>query len=228
MFEPPEDTEQEDPTLPPGTIAVDLRDADDKPVAGETVDARDPRSTRSPRATAASTSRRRPTTPGASSFSGLETASNIAYRVSVGYQGGAFAATPFQLQQAKAMHVVLHVYPVTHDIAAGAHRVRGDGRRRDAGRPHPDRRGAHDLQPRAHGVAAGRRAHGAARGFTAFTAQAVDERPGRRRRRTARRSSAARSPRAGTRSSSAGSSPGRATRTSTSTSGCRRTSPSRA
>jgi hypothetical protein len=49
-------------------------------------------------------------------FSGLETASNIAYRVSTGYQGGLFAATPFQLQQAKAMRVVLHVYPVTHDI----------------------------------------------------------------------------------------------------------------
>ena len=36
--------------------------------------------------------------------------------MSTGYQGGAFAATPFQLQQAKSMHVVLHVYPVTHDI----------------------------------------------------------------------------------------------------------------
>jgi hypothetical protein len=49
-------------------------------------------------------------------FSGLEMASNIAYRVSSGFQGGAFAAPPFQLEQAKAMHVVLHVYPVTHDI----------------------------------------------------------------------------------------------------------------
>lgn len=36
--------------------------------------------------------------------------------MSSGYQGGAFAATPFQLQQAKAMRVVLHVYPVTRDI----------------------------------------------------------------------------------------------------------------
>jgi hypothetical protein len=45
-------------------------------------------------------------------------ASNIAYRVSSGFQGGAFAASPFQLEQAKSMHVVLHVYAVTRDVQA--------------------------------------------------------------------------------------------------------------
>jgi hypothetical protein len=50
-------------------------------------------------------------------FSGLDLASNVAYRVSTGYEGGSFAATPFQLAQARAMHVVLHVYHVAHDIA---------------------------------------------------------------------------------------------------------------
>jgi hypothetical protein len=50
-------------------------------------------------------------------FGGLETVSNIAYRVSVIHQGGAFAAMPFQLQQVKNMHVVLHVYPVTGDLS---------------------------------------------------------------------------------------------------------------
>ena len=40
VFEPPEDVEQEDPTLAPGTIAVDLRDPDDHPVAGRDRDAR--------------------------------------------------------------------------------------------------------------------------------------------------------------------------------------------
>jgi hypothetical protein len=115
VFTPPEDTEQEDPLLPPGTIVVDLRDADDKPVAGEMVtlgilvnsiakgDSRN--------------HLQQTTDPaGRVRFAGLETASNIAYRVSVGYQGGAFAAMPFQMQQVKAMHVVLHVYPVTHDV----------------------------------------------------------------------------------------------------------------
>jgi hypothetical protein len=36
--------------------------------------------------------------------------------VSAGFQGGSFAALPFQLEQAKSMHVALHVYPVTHDL----------------------------------------------------------------------------------------------------------------
>ena len=96
VFEPPEDTERDDPSLPPGTIAVELRDADDKPVAGETVTlgilinsvAKGDSRKHVQQTTDA---------PGDAAFSGLDTASNIAYRVSVGYQGGAFAATPFQL-----------------------------------------------------------------------------------------------------------------------------------
>jgi hypothetical protein len=114
-FNPPEDVEEAAPGLPAGTIAVDLRDADDKPVANELVtlgvminsiakgDSRKHLQSTSDAA-------------GRAVFSGLDTASNNAYRVSCGYQGGAFAATPFQLQQAKKMHVVLHVYPVTRDV----------------------------------------------------------------------------------------------------------------
>jgi hypothetical protein len=117
VFEPPEDLEQEDPALPPGTIDVELRDPDDRPVAGEIVtlgillnsiakgDSR--------KHLQATTDAR-----GHVAFSGLETASNIAYRVSSGYQGGSFAASPFQLQQVKSMRVVLHVYPVTRDLGA--------------------------------------------------------------------------------------------------------------
>ena len=33
VFQPPEDTEQADPTMPPGSISVDLRDADERPIA---------------------------------------------------------------------------------------------------------------------------------------------------------------------------------------------------
>jgi hypothetical protein len=117
VFEPPEDVEQEDPALAPGTIEVDLRDPDNKPVAGELVtlgvlvnsiakgDSR--------KHVQATTDAR-----GHAEFAGLETASNIAYRVSSGYQGGSFAASPFQLQQVKSMHVVLHVYPVTRDLGS--------------------------------------------------------------------------------------------------------------
>jgi hypothetical protein len=115
MFQPPEDVEQPDPSLPPGTIVVALRDADDKPVAGEQVTlgilVNSVAKGDSRKHLQGTTDARGETT-----FSSLDLASNVAYRVSAGYQGGAFAAMPFQLQQAKAMRVVLHVYPVTHDV----------------------------------------------------------------------------------------------------------------
>ncbi len=114
-FQPPEDVEQEDATLPPGTITVDLRDGDGKAVRGESITLG-----MLINSIAKGDSRRhlQQTTDdeGRAVFRDLQTASNIAYRVSAGYQGGAFAALPFQLQQAKAMHVVLHVYPVTREL----------------------------------------------------------------------------------------------------------------
>ncbi|HEX8792647.1 MAG TPA: hypothetical protein VF765_16985 [Polyangiaceae bacterium] len=115
VFQPKQDTEQEDPSLPEGTIAVDLRDADEKPVPGEQVTlgilVNSVAKGDSRQHTQATTD-----ASGRAVFPNLERASHIAYRVSVGYQGGLFAAMPFQMQQVKAMHVVLHVYPVTHDI----------------------------------------------------------------------------------------------------------------
>jgi hypothetical protein len=115
VFQAPADTEKEDPSLPPGTIAVDLRDADDRPLPGETLtlgilinsiangDSR--------KHVQAVTDAQ-----GHAVFSGLDLASNIAYRVTSGYSGGSFGALPFQLAQAKAMHVVLHVYRVARDL----------------------------------------------------------------------------------------------------------------
>jgi hypothetical protein len=116
VFEPPEDVEREDPTLPPGTIVVELHDADDKPVPNETLTlgilinsiAKGDTHKHMQATTDAA---------GRAVFGGLDTASNIAYRLSSGYQGGSFAATPFQLGMAKAMHVVLHVYPVVRDLS---------------------------------------------------------------------------------------------------------------
>jgi hypothetical protein len=117
VFQPPEDTEQADATMAPGSIVVDLRDADDRPIAREVVTLGVLTNS-----IAKGDSRRHVQMPtderGRSLFTDLDTASNIAYRVSAGYQGGSFAAAPFQLQQAKAMRVVLHVYPVTRDIRA--------------------------------------------------------------------------------------------------------------
>jgi hypothetical protein len=115
VFQPPEDTETPEPSLPPGTIVVDLRDADDKPVPRETVTLG-----ALINSIAKGDSRKHfqavTDAAGRATFPALDTASNIAYRVSSGYQGGSFAATPFQLKQAGAMHVVLHVYAVARDI----------------------------------------------------------------------------------------------------------------
>ncbi len=117
VFDPPQDVEEADSTLVPGTIAVEIRDADDGPLANETVTLGI-----LVNSIAKGDSRKhlQATTDdhGRVVFAGLETASNIAYRVSSGFQGGAFAASPFQLEHAKAMHVVLHVYPVTRDLQA--------------------------------------------------------------------------------------------------------------
>jgi hypothetical protein len=116
VFQPPDDTVHEDPSLAPGTIEVELRDADDRPVPHELVTLGVLINS-----IAKGDSRKHVQLPtderGRVAFSGLEMASNIAYRVSAGFQGGAFAATPFQLPQGKAERVVLHVYPVSRDIS---------------------------------------------------------------------------------------------------------------
>ncbi len=115
LFQPPDDTETPEPSLPPGSIVVDLRDADDKPVVGEMVTLG---ALTNSIAKGDSRKHFQATTnaAGEASFRSLELASNVAYRVSSGFQGGSFAATPFQLKQAGAMRVVLHVYPVARDI----------------------------------------------------------------------------------------------------------------
>src|SRR5580704_14247236 len=84
VFEPPEDQEKEDPTLAPGTIAVELRDPDDHPVADEVVTL----GVLINSVAKGDTRKHEQATTdahGAVVFSGLETASNIAYRVSSGY-----------------------------------------------------------------------------------------------------------------------------------------------
>ncbi len=115
VFHAPEDMEKEDPSLPPGTIAIEIHDADDKPVVSEPITLGiliNSIANGDTRKHLQSTTDAR----GHVVFSGLEMASNIAYRVSSGYQGGSFAAMPFQLPTGKAMHVVLHVYKVAHDL----------------------------------------------------------------------------------------------------------------
>lgn len=49
-------------------------------------------------------------------FENLEHVNGVAYRVTVPKDGAVFAAAPFSLPREKGIHVVLHVYPVVHDV----------------------------------------------------------------------------------------------------------------
>ncbi len=115
MFEPPPDTENELASIPAGTIVVELRDPDNKllPETQLTLGVLH-------QSVARGESREHKIgvtdAKGEARFSGLETGSGIAYRVTVTQDGATFGAMPFQLSPQKGMHVVLHVYPVTHDI----------------------------------------------------------------------------------------------------------------
>jgi hypothetical protein len=115
MFQPPPDTSEEDPRVPPGTIAVEVRDADDKPVPslmlslttlhqsvakGQSKDSRPLQADENGRAR----------------VDHLEIGSSVSYWVKYATQGGTFASIPVQLNPARGVHVVMHVYPVVHDI----------------------------------------------------------------------------------------------------------------
>ena len=115
MFQAPPDTEEEDDKLPVGSIAIEVRDADDKPVpnAGVTLGI-----LRQSIAKGESRERKFATTGDAGTlrFDGLDTGSGLAYRVSVPKDGASFAARPFNLPAKRGMHVVLHVYAVEKEI----------------------------------------------------------------------------------------------------------------
>jgi hypothetical protein len=115
MFQAPADTSQEDPSLPAGSISIDLRDAENKPLPNVEITLGILQ-----QSVAKGESRKhvakRSDEAGVARFDGLETGSGIAYRVSVPKDGATFAAMPFQLAQNKGTHVVLHVYPVTSDV----------------------------------------------------------------------------------------------------------------
>jgi hypothetical protein len=115
MFEPPPDTEDEDAALPAGSIFIELRDADNRVLPREAItvgvihQSVAKGESREHRLVIADEK-------GMARLAGLETGSGVAYRVTVPKDGATFAALPFQLSMDKGMHVVLHVYPVTHDL----------------------------------------------------------------------------------------------------------------
>ncbi len=114
-FTPPPDTENEDGALAPGTVSIELRDPENEVVPGA-----DLTLGMIHQSVAKGESREHKTSTtnsrGVALFTGLETGSGIAYRLSVPKDGATFAAMPFQLSAQKGMRVILHVYPVSRSI----------------------------------------------------------------------------------------------------------------
>ncbi len=115
MFQPPPDTSEEDPSLPAGTIAIDVRDPDNKPLGNlplllvvlhQSIAKGQSKENRPLQADAA----------GHLQLDHLEIGSEVSYWVKHQVSGATFASVPMQLNPARGVHVVLHVYPVVHDL----------------------------------------------------------------------------------------------------------------
>lgn len=114
MREPIPDTSEPDPSLPHGTLVVELRDADDRPlpnraftlgIVRQSIAQGDKRERQEHRTNA----------EGFVRLDGLATESAVAYRVSAQEGPASFAATPFRLPDGAGHRVRLHVVPVTTD-----------------------------------------------------------------------------------------------------------------
>ncbi|HEY2368150.1 MAG TPA: hypothetical protein VGH87_17245 [Polyangiaceae bacterium] len=115
FFRPPPDTSDEDPKLAPGTIVVELRDALNNVLPNTTVllgiihqsvakgDSREHL-------------QQNTAGDGTTTFAQLESSAGTAFRVSVKSEDASFAARPFTMPHDHGMHVVLHVYPVIHEL----------------------------------------------------------------------------------------------------------------
>jgi hypothetical protein len=114
-YQPPEDVEEEDARLPPGTVEVELRDDADKPIPKALITLSIINNS-----IAKGESKKRvvrtASEAGIARFEGLEIGSLLAYRVLHEKDGAVFSAAPFQLSVTKGMKVVLHAFPVAHDI----------------------------------------------------------------------------------------------------------------
>ena len=119
VFRPPPDTADEDPTVAPGAITVELRDAQNHAVASHAVELgiiqQSVAKGESRKHLSATTS-----ADGSVTFDSLDRSSNVAYRVTAREGEAVFAARPFQMAHDHGMRVVIHVYPATSDYRAHA------------------------------------------------------------------------------------------------------------
>lgn len=124
MFEQLPDDVDEDSKLPSGTIEIELRDENDKPLPNfgltlgilhQSIAKGESREHRPVVANDAGKAR----------FDGLQAGSDIAYRISSVRDGASYGARPFNLNPGRGMRVVLHVYPATADIQAARVVIQG-------------------------------------------------------------------------------------------------------
>ena len=121
---PPADRSAPDPKLPPGTVEVTLVDAQERPQANvevrlgilqQTVAEGEARENKVARSDA----------QGKARFSGLRTATDFSYRVSVPRGPATYASAPFQFKGEAGQSVLLHLFPVTQDIRSAMVGMRG-------------------------------------------------------------------------------------------------------
>lgn len=121
---PPADRSAPDPKLPPGTVEVTLVDEQERPQANvevrlgilqQTVAEGEARENKVARSDSAGKVR----------FSGLHTATNFSYRISVPRGPATYAAAPFQFKGEAGQSVLLHLFPVTQDIRSAMVGMRG-------------------------------------------------------------------------------------------------------
>jgi hypothetical protein len=115
MFQPPEDGVSDDPSLPVGTLDMQIADPDGKPIPGATVTLGILNNS-----IAKGESRKRVVATandhGVARFEHLETSSTFAYRPMVITDGATFSAMPFRLSERSGMKGILHVYPVVEEV----------------------------------------------------------------------------------------------------------------
>jgi hypothetical protein len=115
LFEAPDDTVQDDASLPPGVIVVAIQDANGKPVPGASIELTTLRSSVSKGDSRERVSKQADE-QGTFRFEGMPIGTGTTYGVSVSRQGATFSMPPFPLGAEAGKRAVLHVYDVTSDL----------------------------------------------------------------------------------------------------------------
>jgi hypothetical protein len=112
---PPSDGVFEAPDFPPGTILVEVRDGDDKPLSGVPVTLGE--AFESVAEGKHENAHNAVTGPdGVARFAALSTSLRSSFTPRVDYLGGHYALDPFRASEKQGLRVLLHVYPATSDI----------------------------------------------------------------------------------------------------------------